>query len=86
MIAAVFLILLGLYLACGLAFALPFIFFGVQKVDPHATQGTWGFRLFIIPGVMAFWPLLLSRWLTDRHGPPEEKNLHRCAARPISRS
>ena len=36
MIAAVFLILLGAYLACGLVFAIPFALVGVKKIDPHA--------------------------------------------------
>jgi len=39
MIAAALLILLGAYLGCGLVFAIPFAFFGVQKIDPHAAHG-----------------------------------------------
>jgi hypothetical protein len=81
MIAVVFLIALGIYLLCGLAFALPFVFFGVKKIDPHATHGSWGFRLLIIPGTMALWPLLLRRWMSGVHEPPEECNAHRNAAR-----
>jgi hypothetical protein len=94
MIAAVFLILAEIYLACGVVFAVPFVLAGVKKVDPHATHGSWGFRLLIIPGTMAFWPLLLRRWLKGIQGPPEECNAHRlaaskrnrdgCAARPAS--
>ena len=81
MIAAVFLILLGVYLACGLVFAIPFALFGVTKVDPHAVHGSWGFRLLVIPGTMAFWPLLLRRWARGAKEPPEECNAHRRAAR-----
>ena len=81
MIAVVFLILLGFYLACGLGFAIPFVLFGVKRIDPHAAHGTWGFRLLIVPGAMAFWPLLLSRALKGAHEPPGEKNAHRCASK-----
>jgi hypothetical protein len=77
MIAAVFLTMLGIYLACGLVFAIPFALVGVRKIDPHAAHGSWGFRLLIIPGTMALWPLLLSRWRSGVHEPPEECNAHR---------
>jgi hypothetical protein len=80
MIAAVFLILLGIYLACGLVFAVPFALVGVKRIDPHAAQGSCGFRLLIIPGTMAFWPLLLRRWMKGIHEPPEECNAHRRCA------
>ena len=39
MIAAAFLILLGLYLACGFLFAIPFVVRGVKRIDPHAKHG-----------------------------------------------
>ena len=81
MIAATFLILLGGYLTFGLGFAIPFALFGVKHIDPHATQGSWGFRMLIIPGTMAFWPLLLRRWATGVQEPPEECNAHRLNAK-----
>jgi len=80
MIAAIFLILLGAYMACGLVFAIPFALVGVKKIDPHAAHGSWGFRLLVIPGAMAFWPLLLRRWASGVHEPPEECNAHRLSA------
>lgn len=86
MIAAVFLILLGGYLACGFFFAMPFAFVGVRKIDPHAGPATWGFRLLIIPGTMIFWPLLLSRWCRGIHVPPPEGNAHRHAVRRVATS
>ena len=81
MIAVVFLILLGVYLACGLVFAIPFVIAGAGRMDPHAAHGSWGFRLLIIPGTMALWPLLLRRWMRGIKEPPEERNAHRRAAR-----
>ena len=84
MIAAALLIVLGAYLACGLVFAVPFAFIGVNRIDPHAAQGSRGFRLLIIPGAMAFWPLLLRRWMSGMKVPPEECTAHRRAARKAS--
>ena len=73
-------VLLGLYLAAGVLFALPFVFRGVNRIDPQASGSTWGFRLIILPGVVALWPLLAHRWLRDLP-PLEENNAHRRAAR-----
>ncbi len=81
MIAAVFLIVLVAYLTSGLLFAIPFALVGVKRIDPHATRGSWGFRLLVIPGTMAFWPLLLRRWAAGVKEPPEECDPHRRAAR-----
>ena len=84
MIAAVFLIMLGLYLACGLIFAIPFALVGVRKIDPHASHGSWGFRVLIVPGTMVLWPLLLQRWASGVHEPPDERNAHRRLASTAS--
>ena len=73
--------LVGVYLAVGIVFAVPFLVKGVGKIDPVAAAGTVGFKLIIFPGVVALWPLLARRWLTGTTTPPEERNPHRCAAR-----
>jgi hypothetical protein len=52
----------GAYVAAGIAFAAAFLTWGVSRVDPVARHGTLGFRLIILPGVIALWPLLLVRW------------------------
>jgi hypothetical protein len=77
MIAAFFLILLGLYLALGILFAIPFIAFGVKRIDPHAAHGSWGFRVLILPGSVALWPLLMRRWASGAQEPHEECTAHR---------
>ncbi len=71
--------LLALYVALGVLFAVPFVLRGVNRVDPIARESTRGFRLIILPGVVALWPLLARRWLTGS-GPPVERNAHRDAA------
>ncbi len=73
--------LLGVYLAIGVVFAVPFLVKGIGKIDPVAAKGTRGFKIIIFPGVIAFWPLLARRWLTGVGTPPEEKSPHRSAAR-----
>ncbi len=68
------------YLALGLAFALAFVTRGAARIDPNADGATWGFRLLILPGAAALWPVLLSRWL--RAGSDaQERSPHRDAAR-----
>ncbi len=54
---------LVVYLAIGILFAIPFVIKGVHKVDEGAHGAGIGFRIIIIPGTMVFWPLLLKKWL-----------------------
>jgi len=75
--AAGLVVALEIYAALGLAFALAFVCFGVQKIDPEAKGTKLGFRLLIIPGVIAFWPMLLRRWAKGTTEPPPEKEPHR---------
>lgn len=55
--------LLLIYSLIGLLFGLAFVFKGVQKIDPGAEGTSWGFRLLILPGSIAFWPFLLTKWM-----------------------
>ena len=57
---------LSAYAAVGLAFAVAFVTAGVQRVDPVANHAPLGFRLIILPGAAALWPLLLARWIRGR--------------------
>ena len=77
--AEVVVLLCTVYIACGLVFAPFFVWRGVGRIDPAAKTAGLGFRLTILPGVAALWPVLLRRWLAGRR-PPSERNAHRNAA------
>jgi hypothetical protein len=68
---------LTVYAGLGLVFGVGFVLFGVQHLDSEAQGSGIGFRLLILPGVAAFWPLLLRRWIGGITEPPVEKNPHR---------
>lgn len=71
MIALKIALILGLvYLGLGLVFAILFLSRGLQKVDPAAHGSGWGFRLIILPGTVALWPLLLNRWMKVKNNKP----------------
>lgn len=72
--------LLGVYLAIGFVFGLAFVVRGAGRIDPSARNGTWGFRLLILPGSVALWPVLARRWFGGATAPPAERNAHRDAA------
>ena len=59
---------LTVYGAAGLLFAAAFAVAGVGRVDPVAEHAPVGFRLIIVPGAAALWPLLLARWVRARKG------------------
>jgi len=58
--------LAGTYVAVGVVFAAAFVTWGVQRVDPAAKSAPLGFRLLILPGSAALWPLLLRHWMRER--------------------
>ena len=78
--------LLGLYLAIGVGVGIPFVFRGVNQIDPAAKEGTWGFRLLILPGSVALWPLILGRWRAASGQPPMEQTPHKIRAVELKRA
>ena len=58
--------LLEAYSAVGLLFAIAFVTTGIGQVDPISKGSGLGFRLIILPGVAALWPVLLTRWIRAR--------------------
>ncbi len=45
----------------GIAVAIAFLFFGIDRVDEDA-QGAYVFRPLLVPGILLIWPLVLWRW------------------------
>jgi hypothetical protein len=68
---------LYLYAGIGLLFGVIFITAGVSRLDQQAAGCGWGFRILILPGSAAFWPLLLKRWVSGPRNVPEERNPNR---------
>jgi len=79
-IARGFVWLLAGYAAIGLVFAVAFAAAGAARLDPNAREASVGFRIVILPGATALWPILLRRWLRGDREPPVERNAHRRAA------
>lgn len=71
----------AVYAALGLVFALAFVARGAARMDPGAAAGTLGFRLLLLPGAAALWPLLAWRWHATAGTPPEQHDAHTDAAR-----
>jgi len=72
--------ILGAYVLCGFVIGVVFVWKGVEKIDPDAKNASIGFRLIILPGVIAFWPLLAQRWRSHATAPPPEKTAHKWSA------
>jgi hypothetical protein len=53
----------AVYAVVGVVFAGAFVTWGVARVDSAAKGASLGFRLLILPGCAALWPLLLGRWM-----------------------
>jgi hypothetical protein len=73
---------LVIYASIGLVFAVPFVWLGVQRLDSEAQGSGIGFRLLILPGVTAFWPMFVYRCSRRIAEPPIEKNPHRSSSKP----
>ena len=58
--------LLGLYFAVGVVFALYVVFLGATRVDPLMKETKKVVRLLIFPGIVATWPFLIGKLL--KHG------------------
>jgi len=62
MISTFLVALVGIYVLIGILVALPFVLRGAGRLDPAAAQGSPGFRILILPGVIALWPILAWKW------------------------
>ncbi len=52
-----------LYLVAGVLFAIVTQLRGIDRSDSDVDGGSWGFRLALMPGLVALWPLLWMRGL-----------------------
>jgi len=62
-VAKMILSAVGLYFAGGVVFALAFLAFGLRRVDSLAADGSAGFKILILPGLVGLWPIVLLLWL-----------------------
>jgi hypothetical protein len=53
------------YVAVGILTAIAFVTSGVTRVQPAPV--TIGARILLIPGAIALWPLVMSRWRARWH-------------------
>lgn len=60
--AELVLLVAGGYLLAGFLFGLAFVTLGVTRIDPAARGTSAAFRLLILPGSVALWPLLATKW------------------------
>ena len=67
------------YLFAGLVFSVPFVIFGIQRVDPAVKGWNVIFRILILPGLSMFWPLFAVRLVRGKRH-PVERTAHRLAA------
>ncbi len=65
------------YLAIGLFVGTLMVTLGLVRIDLEARDVSFGFRLIILPGVVALWPLLLRRVIRGSGEPPLQKDPHR---------
>ena len=59
-----FIILFLAYCLIGLIVGVAFVVKGVKKVDPVSANSGLAFRLLILPGSIALWPVLLRKWIS----------------------
>jgi hypothetical protein len=61
-VAFVALWIAGGYLAVGAIVAVAFVASGIGRVDVAARGAPWTFRLLVVPGAIALWPVVLRLW------------------------
>ena len=61
--AAVIVLGAKLWLGIGGLVAVPFLTFGIDRLDEDA-RGAYVFRPLLVPAILLIWPLVLWRWYT----------------------
>ena len=62
----IFLSFLGIYFGIGFLFGLYFIIKGAPKIDPLMADTKKKVRFLLFPGVVATWPLLISKLIKSK--------------------
>ena len=57
------LIVIAAYLVAGVIFAIAFVAAGAARIDSAARGSRLGFRVLLIPGSIALWPVLAQKWM-----------------------
>ena len=50
------------YVWCGIAVAVAFLVFGLDRIDASA-NGAYAFRPLLLPGLALLWPIVILRWV-----------------------
>jgi hypothetical protein len=58
----IMLYILATYLIIGMAFSAPFLFNWIYVLD-EGVDRSWLMKLFILPGCIVLWPVLVSQFL-----------------------
>lgn len=66
--AQIILVIVVAYMAIGFVVAVTFVCFGITSVDPVAKGSSMRFRVLIIPGTAALWPIMLRKWCAAKRG------------------
>lgn len=66
LISQLILLIVAVYIAIGACIAVPFVLTGVSTVDHAARGAPWLFRVLILPGSIALWPVVLAKWRAAR--------------------
>ncbi len=56
-----------IYGGIGVAVALAFVLYGIDRVD-SAAKGAYAVRPLLLPGLILLWPLVLVRWIALARG------------------
>jgi hypothetical protein len=73
-------VLVEVYLAAGVLFAVAFLPRGALTIDERLKASPIAVRVLLAPGMTLLWPIFLRRWITGTPVPVEQ-NAHRRAAR-----
>lgn len=55
----------------GLAVAVLFLVFGIERCEP-AARGAYAFRPLLVPGLVLLWPIVIWRWIRVLRTPARE--------------